>query len=357
MRIPIWIALGLLAAGAVSAGAPDWKVEGWVEGGYTGSSARRSNLPYGFNLRADDPTLNQAWIGLEHPMVKDRPGRRAGLRFDLFAGSDYAFTRARGIFPRQSSEIGFDPLQFYVEGHVDGLARGTDVRIGKFSSPIGQEYNAGPSNLLPSHSYSFIYNPFTHTGVYAQTALDDDWTLLNGVATGSDVFVDPAARPTYLNGARWVDHTDTRRSLQLFTILGPARFDVEHGYNHIDVVDLCVTYPLSRRLLFLGHAVHGWEDAVPGLGDVDWTGLVPYLDYTFSGELAATLRLEFFDDDEGNRTGFAGEYRAATLGLRWKAMRWLVVRPELRFDDHPGAAPFEGRGHLTTATLDAFVKW
>lgn len=337
--------------------APEWKVEGWIEGGYTGSSTRASNLPYGFDLRADDLGLNQAWLGLEHPLVKERPGRRAGLRFDMFVGSDPIFTRARGLFPNQTSEIGFDPIQFYVEGHVDGIRRGTDVRIGRFASPIGQEYNAGPSNLLPSHSYSFIYDPFTHTGVFAQTTLDDDWTLLNGIVTGSDIFVDPAMRPTYINGGRYVDHRDSKKAVQVVTILGPGRFDVDHGFNHINLIDLCVNRPISRRLQFLGHAVHGWEDAVPGLGDVDWSGIVAYLNFTFSDSLAATLRLEYFDDGEGNRTGFAGEYRTSTLGFTWKPERWLTVRPELRFDDHDGAAPFEGRNHLTTATLNGYVKW
>lgn len=345
------------AAARTAATPPGWKVEGWIEGDTSASSAGVSNLPLGFNLRADDAHLHQAWLVLDHPMIKEGPLRRAGVHLDVYVGSDYLFTRARGLFSSQTSEVGLDPIQFYVEGRVNGVARGTDLRIGRFASPIGAEYNAGPSNMLPSHSYAFIYDPFTHTGVYGQTTLDDDWTLLNGITLGSDIFVDPASRPTYLNGARYIDGKDPKKSAQLLTILGPGRFDVEHGFNHIDVIDLCITYPLASKLLVVGHGVYGWEDAVPDLGDVDWIGIVPYLNYTFSDTLAATLRLELFDDDEGNRTGFAGEYRTATLGFTWKARDWLVVRPEIRFDDQKGAAPFEGRDHLTTATLNPYVKW
>lgn len=334
-------------ASSCAAAEPDWKLEGWIQGDYTASSASRSNLPLGFNRFADDGHLHQAWLSLDHPR----------LHADLFVGTDYFFTRARGLFSSQTAELGFDPVQFYVKGHVKVLGRGTDLQLGRFASPIGAEYNAGPANMLPSHSYSFIYDPFTHTGLYASTALDDQWTLLNGIVTGSDVFVDPAMRPTFIDGVRFVDKKDSRKSAQFVTILGPARFDVEHNFNHIDVLDLVVTYPLSRRLLFTGHTVYGWEDGVPGLGDVDWFGVVPYLTWTFSDQLAGTLRLEHFDDDEGNRTGFAGEYRAATFGLTWKAARWLTVRPEVRFDSHDGATPFEGRDHLSTAVLDFFARW
>lgn len=343
----------------LAAEPPGLKVEGWIQADYSESSAVRSNLPLGFNLFADSSHLHQAWLTLDYPMVKPTPEARGrlGLHLDAYAGTDYFFTRARGLFSSQTSEIGFDPLQFYVEGHTRGPAKGTDVRIGRFSSPIGAEYNAGPSNMLASHSYSFIYDPFTHTGALATTTLDARWSLMNGIMTGSDIFVDPAARATFLNGARYVDDRDNRKSAQLITILGPGRFDAARGFNHIDVVDLVVTYPLSKRLLFTGHAVYGWEDAVPVLGNVDWLGLVPYFTYTFSDSVAATLRLEHFNDDEGNRTGFAGAYRTATLGCTWKTTKWLTLRPELRFDHHDGAAPFEGKDHLTTAVIDAIARF
>lgn len=339
LRLTACLALAL--ASSLLASEPGWKVEGWVQGDYTASSARRSNLPAGFNRFADDGHLHQAWLSLDH----------AHVHADLYVGTDYFFTRARGLFASQTAELGFDPLQFYLKGHVRSIGRGTDLQLGRFSSPIGAEYNAGPSNALPSHSYSFIYDPFTHTGLYASTALDDRWTLLNGLVTGSDIYVDPAMRATFLNGVRYVDPKDARKSAQFMTILGPARFDADHGFNHIDVLDLVVTYPLSKRLLFTGHTVYGWVD------DADWLGVVPYLTYTFDDRLAGTVRLERFDDDEGNRTGFAGVYQSATFGLSWKAEKWLTVRPELRFDAHDGGAPFDGRDHLSTAVLDVIAHW
>ena len=338
---------------------PDWKLEGWIDGDYSASSTRRSNLPLGFNLFADHAHLHQAWLTIDHPLIKpsaDGPGR-AQLHFDLYVGSDYVFTRARGLFGRQTGEIGFDPLQFFVQGHVDGLARGTDVQVGRFSSPIGAEYNASANNALPSHSYSFIYDPFTHTGVYASTTLDDYWTVLNGVVTGCDVFVDPADRITFIDGARYVDKKDSRRSAQLIAITDHNAFDVAHTFNNIDVVDLVVTYPIGKRLLLTHDTVYGWEHGVPGLGDVHWFGLVPYFTWTFSDALSSTLRLERFDDAQGNRTGFAGVYDSVTLGLSWKPEKWLLVRPELRHDRNDASAPFEGKDHISTATIDVVAKF
>ena len=338
---------------------PDWKFEGWLEGSANSSTARKSNLPSGFDLFANSAQLDQAWLGIEHPMIKPADGNpgRVGMRFDLYVGTDYFFTRARGLFGRQTSEIGFDPIQMYVIGHVDGIARGSDVQVGRFASPIGAEFNAGPPNLTASHSYSFIYDPFTHTGVFASTTLDDYWTLLNGVATGCDVFVDKADQITFLDGLRYVDKTDSKKSAQFFAITDHNRFDVRDGFNNIDVFDLVVTHPMGKRLLFTGDTIYGFERDVPGLGDVHWLGVVPYFTWTFNDTLASTLRLERFDDHQGNRTGFAGVYDTVTLCATWKATKALTLRPEVRYDHHDGAAPFEGRTHLATALIDVFVKW
>ena len=345
-----------LLAGAASAQAAPWTLSGWVEGSYNASSARRTNLPMGFFFEAGAAQLNQAWLTLDQPAGKDAGHRSAGVHLDIFAGTDSAFTRAFGLFSHQSGEIGFDPVQFYISGHVEGFAKGTDLKLGRFASPIGAEYNAGAANALASHSYTFIYDPFTHTGLYSETALSDRWTLLAGLVTGSDVFVDPGVEPTGIGGARYVG-ADPKKSVQLTAIIGPGRFNAQRGFNDVDVVDIVGTYPLRKRLLLTLEGTVGWEDAVPGQGDVSWQGALAYLTWTVSAQLDANLRLELFSDDQGNRTGFQGDYRAVTAGLKWQpGPRWML-RPELRHDDHSGAAPFEGKQHLTTATLDVVRRF
>ena len=42
-----------------------------------------------------------------------------------------------------------------------------------------------------SRSYTFIYNPFTHTGLLTTLKLDDAWSVQNGIVAGCDAFIDP----------------------------------------------------------------------------------------------------------------------------------------------------------------------
>ena len=66
---------------------------------------------------------------------------------------------------------------------------------------------------------------------------------------------------------------------------------------------------------------------------------------------------EFFDDCQGQRTGFTGLYTEATLGLTYKPTKSLWLRPEVRYDYNTDARPFEDKHGLFTATFDVIVRW
>ena len=44
-------------------------VQGWTDVSFTGSSVRVSNLPMGFNFRANDFLLQQNWLRIQRPVV------------------------------------------------------------------------------------------------------------------------------------------------------------------------------------------------------------------------------------------------------------------------------------------------
>jgi hypothetical protein len=82
-----------------------------------------------------------------------------------------------------------------------------------------------------------------------------------------------------------------------------------------------------------------------------------YLTWTLTPRLSTTARLEFFDDPQGQRTGFTGLYTALTMGLTFKPWPWLSFRPEVRYDYNDESKPFEGQHGLFTATMDVLVRW
>ena len=63
--------------------------------------------------------------------------------------------------------------------------------------------------------------------------------------------------------------------------------------------------------------------------------------------------MEFFDDFQGQRTGFDGLYTEVTAGLAWKPRfvettpyingGGLIIRPELRWDNNDESRAFNGR--------------
>src|SRR5439155_18196218 len=63
-----------------------------------------------------------------------------------------------------------------------------------------------------------------------------------------------------------------------------------------------------------------------------WFCVVNYLTYAFTPRLSGTTRLELFDDEQGQRTGFAGLYTALTAGLSFRPHKDVIFRPEVRYD-------------------------
>jgi hypothetical protein len=341
------------------------QVSGWTEGSFTASSAAHNNLPMGFNYRANEFLLQQNWLRFERAVVTSGTTEPTfGFRFDnILPGSDYRFTLARGVFDNQLTErhglpniYGIDPIQFYAEAYFPTIARGMDVKVGRFFALYGVETNDAISNALCSHATTFIYDPFTHTGVLTATKLTDAWTVQAGLVTGSDIFIDPADEPTLVGGVKWTT-SDQRDSVLFTVIIGSGRFNQSKNLHNPEVFDVVYTHQFNPRLTYNFESLLGYTTHVPVIGTAHWLGVINYLTYNFTPRLSSTARLEFFDDDQGQRTGFAGLYTALTAGLSFKPRKSIIFRPEVRYDYNGSSRPFEDQHGLFTATADLILRW
>jgi hypothetical protein len=341
------------------------QISGWTELSYTASSAEHSNLPMGFNYRANQFDLQQNWLRIERGVVSSGTTEPTwGFRSDtILPGTDYRFTTARGLFDSQltanngqPNTYGIDPIQFYGEAYFPTVGRGLDLKVGRFFAQYGVESNDAPSNSLASHAYTMIYDPFTHTGVLGTLKLTDVWSVQAGAVLGSDVFIDPADEPTFIGSVKWVQ-PGGRNSILASVIVGPGRYDVRHEFNNPNLVDVVFTHQVNSRLTWTAEGLVGYQDNVPDIGTAHWFGVINYLTWTFSPRLSGTTRLEFFDDIDGQRTGFPGLYTDWTVGLNFKTEPWIIVRPEVRYDYNGESRPFEGRHGLFTAALDVILRW
>ncbi|MBX7105729.1 MAG: porin [Gemmataceae bacterium] len=341
------------------------RVSGWTNGSYTASTAARDNLPLGLNYRANEFLLQQNWLRFERTVVTTETTEPTfGFRVDaILPGTDYRFTLPRGLWNSQltanngePATYGVDPVQYYLEAYFPTIGAGLDLKLGRTFCQFGVETIDAVSNQLASHSYSFFYNPFTNTGLIATQQLSSTWTVQVGAVLGPDVVIDPAASPYGMFSVKWAP-PGGRDTIYIAGLLGSGRYDVAQQFNNPNVVDFIYTHVLDPATNYTLEAVIGYEDNVPGIGTATWYGVVNYLTRTLSPRLTGTTRVEFFDDVDGNRTGFEGVYTAVTAGLRFEPRPGFIIRPELRFDYNFESKPFEDKHGMGTATTDFIVRW
>jgi hypothetical protein len=140
-------------------------------------------------------------------------------------------------------------------------------------------------------------------------------------------------------------------------ILGDPRFDAAEEFNRPQILDLLLTWKLDERTTYVLEALYGFQTEVPDIGFANWFGLVQHLTHQIGPQLAGTVRLELFDDLQGQRTGFAGLYTALTAGLNYRPRPDVIIRPEVRYDYNEQSRPFEGKKYVFTAAMDVVLRW
>jgi hypothetical protein len=341
------------------------QLSGWTEAAFTASTAANSQLPMGFNYRANEFQLQQNWVRFERPVqTSGTTDSSFGFRNDwILPGIDYRFTISRGLFSGQLTAdngqpnlYGIDPVQFYAEVYFPTIGRGLDVKIGRMFCQYGAESIDAPPNSLASHSYAFIYDPFTHTGIMGTQQLTPAWSVQLGIIMGPDVFFDSAASPYGMFSVKWA-RPNGRNSVLVSGLFGSGRFDVANQFNNPNILDMVFIHTFNSRLTYTLDALGGYQTNVPNIGTAAWWSAVNYLTCKFTPRLSGTTRLEFFDDIDGNRTGFAGLYTAATAGMNFQPRKGIIVRPEIRFDYNIDSRPFENKHGLFTAATDVIFRW
>jgi hypothetical protein len=341
------------------------RLYGWIDLTYTASSDEHSNLPLGFNYRANEFLIQQNWVRFEQAVVKSGTTEPTfGFRSDwILPGADYRFTLPRGIFNGQLTAsngqpalYGIDPIQFYGEAYFPTVGRGLDVKFGRCFCQYGVESNEAIGNALESHAYTFIYDPFTHTGVVTTLQLTDAWFVQAGVVLGPDSFIDPTNEATAMGSIKWAP-PDGRNSVLLSFLGNRGKFNAQRNFNNPNIIDLVYTHQFGRRLAYSYESLAGYQTNVPGVGTASWFSAINYLTYTFTPRVSGTVRLELFDDVQGQRTGFPGLYTALTAGVTFKPRPAVILRPELRYDYNDESRPFENKPGLFTATADLILRW
>jgi hypothetical protein len=384
---------------------------GYVEQSFTwnvGNPSDRRNALRFYDDRSNDYRFNSLFFQVERAL---KPGTDfdIGGRFTGQFGMDARFNQSKGLMDREFDDEGrpnlfqFAPLEFYGDIRLP-IGNGFTTRVGKFFTPVGVESIDSSVNQLYSRGHLFNLGPFTHTGVLMSYPIlmneaRDAGTLVlkGGPFLGWDTFKDDNRGITGYFGVEITPSDEVFIGLNY--LVGPEQTGIPDSIRSFFDTVLIITPKAAPRLTLITNWDIGTESdgrvsgdtaddrAVGGPGEAFFTGIAQYVTYKLGPDdrpedLAATLRVEWYNDAHGNRTinypgsvGYPGNHFDFTFGLNWNPRIYrgdgyyyapIIIRPEARWDYYAGGGaapsierPYQNRSlsHQFTVAINVLVKF
>jgi hypothetical protein len=331
------------------------KVYGWIEPTLNFSTSSHRNFPEANDIYSNRLELGQAVVYIERlPDSVQRDHIDWGFHLTGFFGTDYRSTTDKGYVSSQlldhNRQYGFDPVLEYVDVYVPHVAKGMNVRAGRFISIPGIEAQLTPNNYMFSHSLLYAVDPFTDTGVLATIQVKDNLVVQAGMSASHDVApwtVD--AKPSFMG---CVSYT-TKSVNDNFYVCANGINDGKYAFNNLQMYDSTWYHKLGKSWHTATEVYAMYQRDVPSVnGSIvpekgtngancrasvqaclapEWA-VVNYLNRQLSPHDFISFRSDFLNDKKGQRTGFATKYTESTLMLSHWIGSTIQVRPEVRFD-------------------------
>lgn len=355
------------------------KLYGWFDPGFNVSTSNRgkyANAPTAYDVIPNSIQLDQAVLYIERlPNEVQTDHFDWGFRVANLYGLDYRYTTAKGIFSQQllssNNTYGYDPVMVYADLWFPHVAKGMNLRIGRYISLPDIEAQLAPNNYTYSHSLLYTVDCYTQSGAVATVKLSDHWQVQGGVSASCEAapWVSDA-KPTATACASYT-WTAGRDNLYL---CANAINDGKYAYNNLQGYYLTWYHKFGKSSWHT--ATEGWyqyERDVPNVaGNVanpipPETGangaicapgqlrcyapdsaIVNYVERDFNNHHdSLNIRNEFVDDIRGQRTGFKTTYSEHLIGLDHWIGSTVTFRPELRLE-HSYNVPAYDLGHKST---------
>jgi len=307
----------------------------YLQGGYTynGNASLTSEGSGQNDLRWLDHTANSFGLDLAQLVfLKDptAPGT-LGFKVKISAGEYAKLIHASGLGTQPTGTANpesFDITEAFIS-YSAPIGKGLRLDFGKMMTFIGAEVLEAKDNANYSRSFLFNYaEPLTHTGLKMSYAFTD--------AVSAALLI--------VNG--WDNATDNNKAKSVGLSLGLAPSEVISGYiNYIQgpeqtdntrdnrsLLDIVATIKPVKPLSIILNYDDGKEENVIPTGDAAWSGLSCIVKYDISDTYSVALRGEYFDDEDGYRTGTVQKLKEITVSGDIRLGGSLIVRPEYRHD-------------------------
>lgn len=349
-----------------------WFVGGHLEAGlYVNQYGRRNSYIDGVlgpdsgnttllqNVRQSDFQLNQFYLNFGKK-VESRHGFDIGGRIDFMYGTDAVFLQSaslerdagHGIW--RSGDYYTSLPQLYFEVGYKNL----NIRMGKFLSPMGGESILSTDRFFYSLSDAYGELPDTMTGFVGQWNISDRLSISGGWVNGEDKTFDTSRDNAIVGDIfyKWNKH-------------------IQFGYATMFNVDTRTKddWRYYIQSFVVGYKTGKWDYRF------EWTlrnqkvgsngrhfgsyGINQELIYRLNAHWSLGTRIEWMHRYKKSGDGY--ERYKITFGANWKPVKWLTIKPEIRYDHCDGNTPFNkpkdgspgGRKNQVTGGVSTVIKF
>jgi Putative beta-barrel porin-2, OmpL-like. bbp2 len=338
------------------------KVYGWFNGGFDVSTSNKgdgANSPAAYYLNPNRIIPDQEVLYIERlPNTVQTDHVDYGFRLAQLWGQDYRYTTSKGVFSQQllarNQEYGYDPVMFYFDLYIPHVAKGMNIRMGRYISLPDIEAQLAPNNYTYSHSLLYTIDPYTQTGIVASIKLSDHWLIQAGFSGGNDVA--PWTKDVKPTGTFCADYTWHNGGDALYTCANSIN-DGKYAYNNVQSyyetwyhkinatwhTDTETWYMYEREVPNIAGNVTnpikpetGANGAFCSYGEktcfAPEVAVVNYVEKEFSHKSYLSIRNEFVDDIKGQRTGYKTKYSEHLISYGHWIGSTVLFRPEIRLE-------------------------
>jgi hypothetical protein len=384
------------------------QIYGWFDPGAnlsTNSLRAGGNNPAAYSYNPNTAQLDQAVIYIERlPDTVQTDHVDWGFRVSAIYGENYRYTTAYGLFSNQllkeNLTNGYDMPMLYGEVFIPQVMNGLNIRVGRYISIPDIEAQLAPNNYMYSHSLTYAYDNYTNTGIQTTLAWNKNVITQLGVSVGTEampwhygatipnpfpnpvypgttMLKDPGATPAITAGIR-LTSSDGRDNIN---IVANGINSGNWGYNNLQWTGFTYYHKFNDQWHI---SIEGYEEQQRNvLNAADPAGIIAnggypfnpaqisfnapnfaqctnptqltctarayaileYLNYKFTPLDNLSFRAEFYDDEEGQRTGVKTHYVETGIGWQHWLSPQIEFRPEVSYYKSLNGPAFNGNAN------------
>ncbi len=301
-----------------------------------------------FDTKVNGFTLQQAAVTLAN-----QPDQGLGGLVNIITGNDAGPITAYNMNSNDQFDVTQAFLQ-YATGPVTFMA-------GKYVTLAGVETIDPTQDTNFSRSILFGYaTPYTQTGIRVIYKINKIISLKLGINNGWDNIVNNNA------GNYTLELGTTLTPIDWFTLSavdynGEARVNglVNTGpLGNRNLIDLIANLKGTTKLTYVLNYDRGTQNNATfvdgNIGTAIWDGIAGYINYQLTKKWLLSLRSEYFNDQDGYRTGVEQQWKEATFSVGYEPIKCLEFRAEVR-KDWSNENAFVDLNGVTTNTNQASV--